>query len=116
MCQFVFPGVPCIYYGDEAGLEGGKDPDNRRMFPWGKENKDIFDLYKTATAERTSREALKCGKTEFLFFGTEVFGIMRYTENDTTVLYINRSDLPVDFICKKTGKQIHLAPWGCYYE
>lgn len=32
--MFMLPGVPCIYYGDEAGLIGGKDPDNRRFFPW----------------------------------------------------------------------------------
>lgn len=35
---FSVPGVPCVYYGDEAGLEGDKDPDNRRYFPWGEEN------------------------------------------------------------------------------
>ncbi len=116
MCQFVFPGVPCIYYGDEAGLEGRKDPDNRRMFPWGKENQDIFAIYKKASGERAKRDALKCGKTEFLSFGTDVFGILRTSDDDTALLYINRSGLPVDFICKKTGKEIHLAPWGCYYE
>ncbi|KIY24018.1 hypothetical protein SB57_10800, partial [Lactobacillus delbrueckii subsp. bulgaricus] len=38
---FSVPGVPYIYYGDEAGLEGDKDPDNRRYFPWGKES-DFF--------------------------------------------------------------------------
>ncbi len=32
--QFIFPGIPAIYYGDEIGMEGGKDPDNRRAFPW----------------------------------------------------------------------------------
>jgi neopullulanase len=31
---FTFPGAPAIYYGDEIGLEGGEDPDNRRCFPW----------------------------------------------------------------------------------
>ena len=33
------PGAPCIYYGDEAGVTGGKDPDNRRTYPWGMRTK-----------------------------------------------------------------------------
>ncbi len=39
--QMTLPGMPCIYYGDEAGLKGGKDPDNRRPYPWGRENKQL---------------------------------------------------------------------------
>lgn len=38
------PGIPCIYYGDEAGLEGYRDPFNRRFFPWGKEEGDLGRL------------------------------------------------------------------------
>ncbi len=38
--QMGYPGMPSIYYGDEAGQSGGKDPDNRRTFPWGREDKD----------------------------------------------------------------------------
>lgn len=40
------PGVPCIYYGDEAGLEGARDPFNRLPYPWGKENKELVEWYK----------------------------------------------------------------------
>lgn len=40
--MFMLPGVPCIYYGDEAGLIGGKDPDNRRFFPWGRESHSLI--------------------------------------------------------------------------
>ena len=50
--QMTFPGVPLIYYGDEAGLTGGKDPMNRKTYPWGKENKDILDMYKKLTTMR----------------------------------------------------------------
>jgi len=44
--QFTLPGVPCIYYGDEAGLEGGRDPFNRACFPWGEEDQDLLAHYR----------------------------------------------------------------------
>jgi glycosidase len=37
LLQFTLPGAPCVYYGDEAGMEGFEDPFNRRFFPWGRE-------------------------------------------------------------------------------
>ena len=45
--QFTLPGVPCVYYGDEAGLAGGEDPFNRACFPWGNENAELLDHYRT---------------------------------------------------------------------
>ena len=45
--QFTLPGVPCVYYGDEAGLAGGEDPFNRACFPWGKENAELLGHYRT---------------------------------------------------------------------
>ena len=46
MIQFFMPGVPCIYYGDEVGLEGEKDPFNRRPYPYGRENMELLNFYK----------------------------------------------------------------------
>ncbi|MBR6005830.1 MAG: glycoside hydrolase family 13 protein, partial [Clostridia bacterium] len=45
LMQFTLPGVPCIYYGDEAGVEGYRDPFNRTAFPWGKENMELLGWY-----------------------------------------------------------------------
>lgn len=53
--QFFLPGVPCIYYGDEAGLEGYKDPFNSRCYPWGKENIDMIELHKTACRDKKGK-------------------------------------------------------------
>ena len=44
--QFTLPGVPCIYYGDEAGLGGGDDPFNRGCFPWGKEDEELLEHFR----------------------------------------------------------------------
>ena len=44
--QMCFPGVPAIYYGDEAGMEGYTDPYNRGPYPWGREDQDLVNHYK----------------------------------------------------------------------
>ena len=50
----VMPGIPCIYYGDEAGMEGAKDPFNRRTYPWGRENEAILSFYRQTGDIRTA--------------------------------------------------------------
>ena len=52
MLRFVFsvPGMPCIYYGDEAGVEGCADPFCRRTYPWGREDQDMLARYKAMAA------------------------------------------------------------------
>ena len=61
--QFTFPGAPCVYYGDEIGLRGGDDPDNRRPFPWSEELWDhrILDQVKTLVKLRAESTALRRG-------------------------------------------------------
>ena len=44
--QFTLPGIPCIYYGDEVGMQGGKDPFNRGYFPWDKQDEELLEYYK----------------------------------------------------------------------
>ena len=106
MCLFFYPGIPCIYYGDERGLEGEKDPDNRRFFPWKNENKEIFDIYKKSSDLRNNSDALKTGKTIFDSFGNDVFGIIRYTFSETKALYINRSEKTISFYSEFLNQNI----------
>ena len=44
--QMTWPGAPTIYYGDEAGVCGFTDPDNRRTYPWGREDKELIQFHK----------------------------------------------------------------------
>lgn len=60
--QFTLPGAPAIYYGDEAGLTGGKDPDNRRTYPWGRENQNVLAWYRKIASLRRRRAALRTGR------------------------------------------------------
>jgi len=59
---YALPGVPTIYYGDEAGLEGGVDPFNRRCFPWGNEDEEILNHFKALGEIRSSHDAFKEGE------------------------------------------------------
>lgn len=58
---YVLPGIPCVYYGDEAGMYGAKDPFNRGCYPWGKENGEIMGLYACFGKIRQEYEVLREG-------------------------------------------------------
>lgn len=60
--QMTFPGVPVVYYGDEAGMEGCADPFNRGMYPWGKEDKSMIEWYKKWIKLRNETDALRKGE------------------------------------------------------
>ena len=62
--QFMLPGSPCIYYGDEAGEEGFEDPFNRRFFPWGREERTLTGFYKKLASLKNENEALRFGVTK----------------------------------------------------
>ena len=63
--QFALPGSPVIYYGDEAGLTGGRDPMNRLPFPWGREDRDMQALYRELAEMKNAHPALRTGDVRF---------------------------------------------------
>jgi len=89
--QMTLPGVPCIYYGDEAGLEGYADPYNRGTFPWGKEDAELTSIYGGAIALRKSRPLFIDGEIFPFSCGEDVFGFLRKSETDCCAVLINRS-------------------------
>ncbi len=91
--QMTFEGVPYIYYGDEAGLCGGTDPDNRRTYPWKREDEDMMEFYKESISTRNRYEVLINGDTEFIDTKEDdVFGYIRFNENlEKILILINRS-------------------------
>jgi len=84
-----FPGVPCIYYGDEAGVKGEADPFNRGPYPWGKENERIMEFYKTMIDMRKSSVVFTQG--DFIpFYQENIFGFLRILEEEAVIVIVNR--------------------------
>ena len=92
--QYTLPGSPSIYYGDEAGMEGGKDPFNRRTFPWGKENQALQQHYIRLGQLRKAAPALGTGSISFFQSEKGLLGFTRQTENQRLRVYVNRSNAP----------------------
>lgn len=89
--QMTLPGVPLIYYGDEAGLVGGKDPQNRKAYPWDRENKSILSLFNKLCHIRVDEEALKKGTIKIYDLDEDVICFERRYKNKLNIIAINRS-------------------------
>ncbi|MDJ0743196.1 MAG: glycoside hydrolase family 13 protein [Xenococcaceae cyanobacterium MO_167.B27] len=85
-----FPGAPCIYYGDEVSLLGGKDPDCRRGFP-SDANWDLETLnnYKQLIALRHKYPALRTGKYQVLYAQDNTYIFARILDSDTVIVAVN---------------------------
>ncbi len=92
--QFTLPGVPCVYYGDEAGMQGFEDPLNRGAFPWGREDNVLLEHYKTLGKLRAKYADLLRGKTYFEDDPTLVV-FRRESECGTFTVVANPTDVPV---------------------
>lgn len=92
LMQFTYPGAPTIYYGDEVGMVGADDPDNRRTFPWGKGNKELVTYYATLANIRSQYSALRTGSfTPITTNSDNLMGYVRSDEKDTIVVIINNA-------------------------
>lgn len=95
MIQMTWPGAPTIYYGDEAGLCGWTDPDNRRAYPWGREDQDLIDFHKEIIRVHKDYQAMKTGSILFLHGQYQFISYGRFDEQDKFVIAINSGDQPV---------------------
>ncbi|MGX9755178.1 glycoside hydrolase family 13 protein [Clostridioides difficile] len=110
--QMTFEGVPYIYYGDEAGLCGDVDPDNRRTYPWKNEDEDMLNFYKDIIKIRNKNKILSSGETEFIYTKNDnVFAFIRFNEdNDRILILINRSNNPENISLNIQGRFIEEIP------
>ena len=87
--QFVLPGMPCIYYGDEAGMEGYEDPFNRRTYPWGKEDAALKDFVTRFGNLRKESDVLRLGSVRVVGAGEGRIRIEREYHGNRICLFCN---------------------------
>lgn len=87
--QMTWPGAPTIYYGDEAGLCGWTDPDNRRGYPWGREDQDLIQFHRDIIRVHKSSEALMKGSVMFLHGTYKVVSYGRFLPGEAVVVILN---------------------------
>ena len=102
--QYSLPGVPCVYYGDEAGLEGHADPYNRKTYPWGREDKELLKHYRQLGRVYKAHSALRDGDLKVIDSGSaELFAFLREDKKEKLLVLVNRSDRPQIFESKELG-------------
>ena len=103
--QLAMPGVPCLYYGDEVGLEGGADPDNRRCMEWDERRWDRrrLDYTRARVAERRASPALRRGGFVDLGSAGDVIAFARILHDEVKLVVASRAADPVEVTLDLTG-------------
>ncbi len=94
--QMTWVGAPTIYYGDEAGVCGFTDPDNRRTYPWGNEDKELIDFHKEMIRIHKSYPEIKNGSLRRIHRDYNVIAYGRFTRKDQSIVLINNNDYEKD--------------------
>ena len=90
--QMTWPGAPTVYYGDEAGLCGFTDPDNRRTYPWGREDYQMIDFHRVMIRIHKQYEVLKTGSLAFLWNDYQGLAYARFSRKEQMIVIVNNMD------------------------
>jgi glycosidase len=114
--QFAFPGAPAIYYGDEVGLDGGKDPDSRRAFPWDSAHwrGDLRPFAQALIGIRKRSNALRRGEiTHLIADDDHTYAMARSLGEEKIIAAFNFSDetrmihIPIKKLHMRSAKHVH---------
>lgn len=124
--QYTLPGFPCVYYGDEAGMEGYRDPFNRCCYPWGKENKDLIEWHKKLGNLRKSCSALWDGEFISVYAKDRQMAYIRHDEKSALYCTVNLNESSVEtdvppgyanakplFGSRLENGKLYVAPLSC---
>ena len=105
------PGMPCVYYGDEAGMEGATDPFNRGTFPWSREDTALTEIFRQALSRKRTVAALTEGGLSIEALEADVLVIGREMLDQKAYTVINRGN-ELRKICVE-GKALAIEAYGC---
>ena len=89
--QMTWVGAPTVYYGDEAGVCGFTDPDSRRTYPWGQENRELVEFHKEMTRIHKREKPLRTGSLKMLSWSSNVLAYARFQEGEQIIVVLNNS-------------------------
>lgn len=93
LLQYFLPGVPCLYYGDEAGMTGYRDPFNRCPYPWGQEDQELLDWFRQIGAlRRQYAPVLAQGRYQPVQWEQDLFSFFRRSDGGTLFVAVNRGE------------------------
>lgn len=90
--QMTWPGAPTLYYGDEAGLCGFTDPDNRRTYPWGEEDRELLRFHRDMIRIHKEYEVFRTGSVKFLSGEDSVLCYGRFSRREQFVIILNNDE------------------------
>ena len=90
--QMTWPGAPTVYYGDEAGVCGFTDPDNRRTYPWGREDHVMLEFHRAAIRMHKQYPVLTHGSLRFLHADYNCLAYGRFSEECQVIVAFNNND------------------------
>ena len=89
--QMTWVGAPTVYYGDEAGVCGFTDPDSRRTYPWGQENRELVEFHKEMIRIHKREKPLRTGSLKMLSCSSNVLAYARFQEGEQIIVVLNNS-------------------------
>ena len=89
--QMTWVGAPTVYYGDEAGVCGFTDPDSRRTYPWGQENRELVEFHKEMIRIHKREKPLRTGSLKMLSWSSNVLAYARFQEGEQISVVLNNS-------------------------
>jgi len=101
--QMTWPGAPTLYYGDEAGVCGFTDPDNRRTYPWGNEDRELIEFYKRIISIHKDYEVFRQGSIKELYAAQDILAYGRFTKGEQAIIIVNSGQEP---------KGLEMSVWG----
>ena len=110
------PGMPCIYYGDEAGLYGMSDPYCRGTYPWGREDQALIEAFREAATRRRTSQALKTGSMKLMAVGLDVVIVERRIDGGADVFGKEAEDEVRAIAVNRAGESRWLEYDGQFVE